>query len=124
MLYGLTEHGITALHGNTQSDEADPAWYAETGELGLDMPEQKYLQRLELRLLPESGASVKAYISYDDGRAWQYAGSIQGDGRQLRQGLLSVRPVRCPHMRLRLNGSGGCRIYSISAVYEKGSDLP
>lgn len=124
VLYGLTEHGITALHGNTQSDEADPAWYAETGELGLDMPEQKYLQRLELRLLPESGAFVKAYISYDDGRAWQYAGSIQGDGRQLRQGLLSVRPVRCPHMRLRLSGSGGCRIYSISAVYEKGSDLP
>ena len=27
-------------------------------------------------------------------------------------------------LRLRLEGHGGCRIYSVSAVYEKGSDLP
>ena len=45
-------------------------------------------------------------------------------GRRLRAGLLAVRPVRCPQLRLRLTGHGGCRIYSISAVYERGSDLP
>lgn len=32
--------------------------------------------------------------------------------------------VRCPQLRLRLEGHGNCRIYSVSAVYEKGSDLP
>ncbi len=124
VLYGLTAHGITALHGSEQHDEAELSWYAETGELGLDMPEQKYLQRIELRLLPENGAAVDAHISYDGGKSWHHAGRLQGDGRQRRHGLLTVRPIRCPQLRLRLSGHGGCRIYSISAVYEKGSDLP
>ena len=124
VLYGLAADGVTALQGAPDGDEAAPDWYAETGELGLDTPEQKFLQRLELRLSPDSGAWVKAHVSYDEGRTWHYAGSLQGDGRRLRAGLLAVRPVRCPQLRLRLTGHGGCRIYSISAVYERGSDLP
>ena len=124
VLYGLTAGGVTALQGTPDGDEAELDWYAETGELGLDAPEQKYLQRLELRLLPDNGAWVKAHVSYDEGRTWHYAGRLLGDGRRLRSGLLAVRPVRCPQLRLRLTGRGGCRIYSISAVYEKGSDLP
>ena len=124
VLYGLSAEGVTALHGGGELDEADIGWYAETGELGLDTPEQKYLQRVELRLLPDSGAWVRAYLSYDEGRHWQYAGEMKGGAQRLRSGLLAVRPVRCPQLRLRLAGQGGCRIYSISAVYERGSDLP
>ena len=123
VLYGLTTDGVTALQGGSEADETDIGWYAETGDLGLDTPEQKYLQRVELRLLPEYGAWVKAYVSYDEGRHWQYAGELKGEQR-LRAGLLAVRPVRCPQLRLRLEGHGNCRIYSVSAVYEKGSDLP
>ena len=82
------------------------------------------LQRLELRLWPDSGAWVAAHVSYDEGRTWQYAGILRGGSRQVQAGLMAVRPVRCSQLRLRLSGHGGCRIYSISAVYEKGSDLP
>ena len=124
VLYGMTENSIVALHGGGASDEPDIDWYAETSELGLDAAEQKYVQRLELRLLPESGAWVKAYLSYDEGRRWHYAGEMQGHDGRIRSRLLAVRPVRCASLRLKLVGHGGCRIYSISAVYEKGSDLP
>ena len=124
VLYGLTESGVTALYGGGEEDEAPLDWYAETGELGLDTPEHKYLQRLELRLWPDNGAWVTAHISYDEGRSWQYAGILRSGSRQVRAGLITVRPVRCPQLRLRLSGRGDCRIYSISAVYEKGSDLP
>ena len=124
VLYGLTASGITALYGGGEEDEAPLDWYAETGELGLDTPEHNYLQRLELRLWPDSGAWVAAHVSYDEGRTWQYAGILRGGSRQVQAGLMAVRPVRCSQLRLRLSGHGGCRIYSISAVYEKGSDLP
>ena len=124
VLYGLTDQGVTAMTGGETEDEPDLDWYAETGELGLDTPEHKYLQRIELRMLPDSGAWVTAHVSYDEGRSWQYAGILRGGSRQLRAGLMTVRPVRCPQLRLRLTGRGACRIYSISAVYEKGSDLP
>lgn len=123
VLYGMTESGIIAMTGGTEEDEEDVRWYAESGELGLDTPEHQYLQRLELRLLPENGAWVKAHVSYDEGRSWQYAGSMEGGTGRIRAGLMVVRPVRCPHLRLRLEGCGGCRIYSISGVYEKGSEL-
>lgn len=124
VLYAMTADGITALQGGDAADETDIDWYAETGELGLDTPEQKYVQRVELRLLPEDGAWVRAYLSYDEGRHWQYAGEMRGGPQRMRWGSMVVRPVRCAQLRLRLVGHGGCRIYSISAVYEKGSDLP
>lgn len=123
VLYGMTGDGIVAMTGGGAEDEEAVRWYADSGELGLDTPEHQYLQRLELRLLPENGAWVKAYVSYDEGRSWQYTGSMEGGAGRIRAGLLVVRPVRCSQLRLRLEGCGGCRIYSISGVYEKGSEL-
>ena len=65
------------------------------------------MQRLELRLLLESGAWVKAYLSYDEGRRWHYAGEMQGHDGRIRSRLLAVRPVRCASLRLKLVGHGG-----------------
>ena len=48
---------------------------------------------------------------------------IGGDG-QTRGYLLHLRPRRCRQVRLRLQGTGRCRVFSMSAVYEKGSDGP
>ena len=50
-------------------------------------------------------------------------GGVTGSGR-LRDCVLHVRPRRCRRLRLRLYGVGGCRVYSLTAVYEKGSDGP
>ena len=98
-------------------------WSAETGDLGLYTPEHKYLERLQLRLELASGASATAYVCYDGGSSWEKAGSVTGDGRTDGY-VMQVRPQRCGHLRLKLAGSGGCRLYSASAVYEKGSDGP
>ena len=90
---------------------------------GLDAAESRYLVRLSLRLLPEAGSTVRAWLSYDEGGSWQPAGSLEGAGR-VQACTLHIRPRRCRQLRLRLTGRGGCRIYSLSAVYEKGSDGP
>ena len=50
-------------------------------------------------------------------------GGVTGSGR-LRDCVLHVRPRRCRRLRLRIYGVGGCRVYSLTAVYEKGSDGP
>ena len=81
---------------------------------------------------PVSGAAVAAasaggrqhrpaWLSYDEGGNWRPAGSLEGAGR-VQACTLHIRPRRCRQLRLRLTGRGGCRIYSLSAVYEKGSD--
>lgn len=109
--------------GAVGTPETGPDWYAESGDLGLYTPEHKYLARLELRLKAENGVTVKAYVSYDGG-SWEQVGSVTGGAGQTRGAVLQVRPRRCGHLRLKLAGDGGCRVYSAAAVYEKGSDGP
>lgn len=109
--------------GTYGTKETQVEWSAETGDLGLYTPEHKYLERLELRLELESGAAAEAYVCYDGGSTWEKAGGVAGDGR-VGGYVMQVRPRRCGHLRMKLTGSGGCRLYSASAVYEKGSDGP
>ncbi|MFR5386502.1 MAG: hypothetical protein ACLTGT_05645, partial [Oscillospiraceae bacterium] len=124
VLYAMTGAGdILALKGGGTVQEEPVVWWAETGDLGLDSGEGKYLVRLSLRLRPEEGGAVRVAVSYDEGETWQEQGGVTGSGR-LRDCVLHVRPRRCRRLRLRLYGVGGCRVYSLTAVYEKGSDGP
>ena len=121
-LFALTGNSIVALRGSTGTKENAVSWTMETGELGMNTPEDKYLQRLELRMQLGAGASARLSISHDGGVTWEQQGYVDGQAGRILPHLLHVRPKRCPGFRLRLSGSGDMRLYSVSAVYEKGSD--
>ena len=124
-LYGLARDGrLLDMTGGSGQQETALRWMAETGELGLSQPENKYLARLELRVQPEERARLEASASYDGGRSWETLGQVIGGDGQTRGYLLHLRPRRCRQVRLRLQGTGRCRVFSMSAVYEKGSDGP
>lgn len=121
-LYALSREGtLLALHGAEGTAESAVLWQAESGELGLATAEHRYPMRLSLSLAPEAGSRVEASLSYDGGRTWQKGGALTGRG-DAETVTLHLRPRRCAHLRLRLQGSGGCTVYSVSAVYGKGSD--
>lgn len=121
-LFALTESGITALRGSTGTQETFVAWCMETGELGMNTPEDKYLQRLELRMQLGAASEAQLFVSYDGGVTWETQGEITGSAGRILPHLLHVRPKRCPGFWLKLTGRGDMRLYSVSAVYEKGSD--
>ena len=124
-LYGLTRDGrLLDMTGGSGQQETALRWMAETGELGLSQPENKYLARLELRVQPEDRARLEASASYDGGRSWETLGQVIGGDGQTRGYLLHLRPRRCWQVRRRLQGTGRCRVVSMSAGYEKGSDGP
>lgn len=124
-LYALARDGrLLDMTGGSGQQETALRWMAETGELGLSQPENKYLARLELRVQPEDRARLEASASYDGGRSWETLGQVIGGDGQTRGYLLHLRPRRCRQVRLRLQGTGRCRVFSMSAVYEKGSDGP
>ncbi len=120
-LFGLTESAIVAMTGREGTEEEDVFWFAETGEWGMDAPEQTYLKRLDVRLSAEEGAAITACVSYDGGKNWEEAGRITGAG-DIRPAVLRIRPRRCDHVRVKLSGRGACVVYSATAVYEKGSE--
>ena len=123
-LYALSADGtLWDLTGHDGTQEECVSWMGESGDLGLSSPENQYLQRLDLRMALESGSGVRLYVSYDGGASWELRGSMQAAGR-VQDCLLHVRPRRAKQLRLRLTGEGGMVLYSVSAVYEKGSDGP
>lgn len=103
------------------SEETEPVeWYGETGVLGMGMPDRKYISRVLVRLTLEAGSSVKFFIQYDSKGPWALMDRIYST--TLKTVAIPLRPHRCDHFRLRIEGSGAAEIYSIVKTIEQGSD--
>lgn len=92
------------------------SWWAESQPISHELPEHKWIRYLRLRFRMELGAAVRVYISYDDG-PWLRKGSLHGN--RLHSQELAIWPIRCDHFRLRLEGCGGCEMYSVSYRMER-----
>ena len=118
------EHGtnkiITMLGSGTQDTKAVD-WMVQTGPLGTDEPDMKYISRLVLRMSLEIGARVRFFIQYDSIGGWEPIGMMSGTS--LRSFSIPIRPRRCDHFRLRIEGTGDARIYSETKTIERGSDI-
>jgi hypothetical protein len=93
---------------------------AETGMIGTDSPDKKYVSRLTIRMALDRGSEVAFYAQYDSFGEWHYLSSMVGSS--LRTFTTPVRPRRCDHFRLRIVGKGDAKIYSIAKTIEQGSD--
>ena len=111
---------ITMLGSGTQ-DTGKVAWMVQTGIIGTSSPDMKSISRLLVRLSLEIGARVRIYAQYDSVGAWEHLGTVSG--MNLRTFQLPIRPRRCDHFRLRIEGEGEARIYSITKTIERGSDI-
>ena len=118
--------GIEELaHDNLESElsgtkEGNVAWSCETGLIGYSTVEQKYISRFNIRMSLAQDAYMDVLVQYDSDGVWHNQGRLQGVGT--RTFMLPVRPRRCDHFRIRLEGSGDVRIYSFAKVFEAGSD--
>lgn len=103
------------------TEEGDVAWSCETGLIGYSTVEQKYVSRFNIRMSLARDAYMDVLVQYDSDGVWHNQGRIQGVGT--RTFMLPVRPRRCDHFRIRLEGSGDVRIYSFAKIFEAGSDV-
>lgn len=97
-------------------------WWAETGLIGITLPDQKYISRLLIRMSMNMGATLKIHANYDSSGFWEPVGEIAGTST--RSFLIPIRTKRCDHMQLLFEGTGGTKIYSITKTIEQGSDVP
>ena len=120
-MYAISQGKIITMLGSGTPD-ADPVeWMAETGEIGLSTPDMKYVSRLTVRMAMDIGAEVRIYAQYDFSEAWEPLFTMQGTS--LRSFTLPIRPKRCDHLKLRIEGVGVVKIYSITKTIEQGSEL-
>jgi hypothetical protein len=115
-----TKH-IISLFGTGVMDSRKVPWMVETGILGMSMPDMKYVSKLLIRMSLEPAGKVKVSIQYDSIGPWQQV--CQMTATSLRSFSVPIRPQRCDHFRIRIEGEGIGRIYSITKTIEQGSDI-
>jgi len=93
----------------------------ETGILGGSLPDKKYLTRVNLRMSMKLGSHADIYARYDSQGDWESLGSITGT--ELSSFTIPVRPRRCGHLQLRLEGTGYAALHSMTKTYSQGSDV-
>jgi hypothetical protein len=122
-MYGVdhdTKHIITMLGSGTQDSKRVP-WMVETGLVGMSLPDMKYISRLLVRMSLDVGAKVDVSIQYDSMGDWEQV--CQMTVTSLRSFSVPVRPRRCDHFRIRIEGEGEGKIYSVTKTIEQGSDI-
>lgn len=121
---GYKIYGFAAAKDNIslKAEDAEEyvTWFAETGDLGYETPDQKYVNRITVRASVPYMSEITLQVSCDDG-PYETQGVIRGQKNPKTQSF-SVAPQRCDHYRLRFEGHGDCRIYSIATTFEEGSE--
>lgn len=112
---------VTPLSAYDPTETALVRWYAETGIIGLDTPDTKYISKLSIRMDLEAGASVRVSVEYDSNGYWKQIGAREAVS--LKTVTMPILPMRCDHMRLRLEGVGGCKVYSITKTLKAGAEV-
>ena len=126
-LYFLTAEGdLIAVQGRREEANGatleDPFdWYAETGDMLVEQPDNKYVSRIQIRASVSEGASMKIEAQYDSDGEWKTI-YRRGPGRKASFTIPMV-PMRCDHFRLKISGHGHSAVYAISKEIERGSEL-
>lgn len=108
-------------------EEPNFDWYAEFTDFTDDSPNKKDFKRLQIRLELDEDTEdppwVKAKLMMDSDGEWIDPEGGTVEDPEKRSYLMTIIPRRADHYRLRLEGHGGCRIYSIAREFSEGSDL-
>ena len=120
-LYAISNGKIITMLGSGTKDIADVDWMVETGEIGISTPDMKYISRITIRMFMDLDAEVGIYAQYDFSDEWECQCVLRSSN--LRSFSIPIRPKRCDHMKLRIEGVGAAKIYSITKTIEQGSEL-
>ena len=115
------DNQIKTVKGTGVLETAEIEWEATTGVIGTDDPDKKYISRLDVRMSLKVGTRVYFYVEYDSTGKWEHLFTMTG--MTLQSFTVPVRPKRCDHLRLRIEGTGEAKIYSICKTTEQGSEL-
>ena len=126
-LYMLDASGDIWIAGNGIYSEQltleDPVeWTAEFADFTDKEPNHKGICKLQLRLELDADSTCLVWIQYDSSGKWQRVSLMEGEGRK-RSCVVPLIPQRADHYRLKITGTGPCRIHSLTREYYVGSEI-
>ena len=121
VLYYINAEGKIKMIGSQEKDTERFHWSAETGFIDCGLSSKKYVSKIILRMSLALGTYLRVYIQYDSLGDWEHISAM--NGTSLKSFSFPIRPKRCDHFRLRFEGYGDLRIFSMSKILEAGSDM-
>ncbi len=112
---------IKTLFGSGNRDPSPVKWMAETGAIGTSSPDKKYISKLNVRMSLDLGSRVYIFIQYNSSKNWEQVFTFSGNS--LNSFSIPIRPKRCDTFKIRFEGIGEAKIYSITKTIEEGSDV-
>lgn len=119
-LYAISNGQIITMLGSGVMDKDGVKWMAETGIIGTAMADSKYISNIIVRMSLQVGTKVVFSIQYDSCGEWETI--YTAVGVNLHSFSIPLKPRRCDHFRLRIEGVGDARILSMTKTLEQGSD--
>lgn len=111
---------VKTVRGTGVTETEPIKWEAVTGILGTDSPDKKYISRIDVRMSLPVGSRVIFSAEYDSSGEWEHLFTMAGTS--LKSFPVPVKPKRCDHLRLKFEGEGEAKIFSICKTIEEGSD--
>ena len=93
-------------------------WNVESGIIGYSLPDSKYVSCMQIRAAIAHDAEMSVYIQYDSDGFWEYKGTITGNN--LMSHTIPIQPKRCDHFKIKIEGKGECKVFSITKILENG----
>ncbi len=118
-IYSVSDNNI--FENEEFESEEEIQWMCETGNIGYSYPNNKYLSRFQIRMQMADRAKAAFYIQYDSNGVWHRRGEMSAKG--VKTHLIPIVPVRCDHMKIKIEGSGDVKLFSISRILGEGGDV-
>ena len=106
------------VYAQEETDE-EVSWELRTGEILRELPDHKYIGKIQLYLELDPGARAEVALRRDGG-AWEKVQELSGGDQQ--RCTLPIYPRRCDRMEIRLTGVGHVRLVNWSKYVGYGSE--
>ena len=106
------------VYAQEETDE-EVSWELRTGEILRELPDHKYIGKIQLDLELDPGARAEVALRRDGG-AWEKVQELSGGDQ--RRCTLPIYPRRCDRMEIRLTGVGHARLVNWSKYVGYGSE--
>lgn len=118
-IFGIGVNDNIVFHSQLPYED-EVKWMAETGDMGFDQPDYKYVNSISIRAYLPFKSEITLQLRVDD-EDWQDLGTYRGTG-QTKVIHVCRFPDRCDHYKIRMSGHGKVRIYSLTRTYETASE--
>ncbi len=120
-----TEEGVWAYGEQSKEYSMETAGsfesFAEFGDFTDMDPNRKGVSKLQLRMELLEGANVTVKIQFDSDGAWRAVKTLSAEKK--RSFYLPIIPRRCDHYRIRIEGKGEWKLYSMVRESYSGSEM-